>query len=81
MDGDEWPEKAIAEGLEQGGAAKYRLFDAALAARALLPLNRMLILRLHFGRKDEIFGERMDFLVRTTYRFIFRLALNRNDLS
>ncbi|ECX0318203.1 quinolinate synthase NadA, partial [Salmonella enterica subsp. enterica serovar Typhimurium] len=34
--------KAIAEGLEQGGAAHEIQVDAALREGALLPLNRML---------------------------------------
>ncbi|WP_313159082.1 quinolinate synthase NadA, partial [Mixta calida] len=34
--------QAIAEGLEQGGAAHEIHIDASLRARALLPLNRML---------------------------------------
>ncbi len=59
--------KAIAEGLEQGGAAHEIQVDAALRESALLPSTGCWILRLHFGCKDgNLWGEN-GFLVRTTY--------------
>ncbi len=60
VDGDERL-KAIAEGLETGGAAHEIHVDAALREGALIPLNACWILRLHYVLNSKRPGEKMDF--------------------
>ncbi len=57
--------KAIAEGLEQGGAAHEIHVDEALRTGALIPLTGCWILRLHYGdnllSRRQTLREEMDF--------------------